>query len=137
MIELTDAVIFDADRPFRIPSIAGGAPVDVCPGFTGGVAFNDAGDRIFASDFCDGSLAEIAVDRSGDPTTAELADRFTLVDLQPVAAPIRPETLGLARAPGAVKVRPGVPGVDYAGPDVFVLVGEPEGMLCGIRIESP
>jgi hypothetical protein len=102
VIELTDAVIFDADHPFRIPSIAGGAPADVCPGFTGGVAFNDAGDRIFASDFCDGSLAGVAVDLGGDPTTAELRDRFALT-----------------------------------GPDVFVLVGEPEGMLCGIRVESP
>ncbi len=133
---LDSAVIFDAERPFRIPSIAGGAPSDVCPGFTAGVAFNHAGDLAFVSEFCDGSLTGVGVDLSGDPTSAELPDRFTLVDVQAIVAPIRTDTLGLARAPGAVRVRPGEPGVDFAGPDVFVLVGEPEGMLCGIRIES-
>jgi len=133
---LDSAVIFDADRPFRIPPLAGGAPPDVCPGFTAGVAFNHAGDRAFVSEFCDGSLAAVGVDLSGDPTSGDLPDRFTLVDVQGIVAPIRTDTLGLARAPGAVRVRPGQPGVDFAGPDVFVLVGEPEGMLCGIRVES-
>ncbi len=101
-----------------------------------GVSFNNAGDRLYATEFCDGSLASVGVDLSGFPTTAELAQRFELLDLQAVVSPIRTDTLGEARAPGAIRVRPGVPGVDFQGPDVFVLVGEPEGALCGIRIES-
>lgn len=136
-VVLDGAVIFDAEHPFRIPPLAAGAPPDLCPGFTGGVAFNHAGDRLYATEFCDGSLASIRVDLTGSPTTAALANRFDLVDLQAVVSPIRVETLGEARAPGAIAVRPGVPGFDFRGPDLFVLVGEPEGALCGIRIESP
>jgi len=33
-------------------------------------------------------------------------------------------------------VRPGIPGVDYSGPDVFFLAGLPEGAVCGIRMDS-
>jgi hypothetical protein len=51
-----------------------------------------------------------------------------------VVAPIG--TLGSARALGSISVRGGAPGVDYRGPDVFVTVGEPEGLLCGLRFES-
>ncbi len=135
-VVLDTAVIFDAEKPFRIPPLLGGAPPELCPGFTVGFAFNNAGDRLYATEFCDGSLASVGVDLSGSPTTAQLAQRFELLDLQAVVAPIRTDTLGDARAPGAIRVRPGVPGVDFQGPDVFVLVGEPEGALCGIRIES-
>ena len=34
-------------------------------------------------------------------------------------------------------VRPGEPGVDFQGPDVFFMVGDEEALLCGIDIESP
>jgi hypothetical protein len=32
--------------------------------------------------------------------------------------------------------RPGVPGIDYVSADVVALVGQPDGQICGIRIES-
>jgi hypothetical protein len=28
--------------------------------------------------------------------------------------------------------RPGEPGVDFTGPDLFFLVGDPEGLLCAV-----
>lgn len=133
---LAGAVIFDAAAPFAIPALAGGAPLASCPGFTVGAAFNAAGDLLFAADQCDGTLARITVDLTGAPPLPVPTARFALFDLLPVAAPLRPDTLGQPRAPGLVRVRCGRPGVDYTGPDVFVSISEPEGLLCAIRIES-
>jgi hypothetical protein len=49
---------------------------------------------------------------------------------------LRADTLGEARAPGRVAVRPGRPGIDFVGRDFFYLVGLPEGLLCSLGIES-
>ncbi len=134
-----DARIFHAGDPFVIPALAGGAPAGSCAGFSVGVAFNQAGDKAFATDFCDGTLAILAVDLSGAPAVPVPNDsaRFRLSSLQSVTAPVGADSLGLARALGSVRVRPGTPGVDYSGPDVFFSVGFPEGLLCGIRVDSP
>jgi len=129
-----EAVIFDADAPFRIPALADGAPPQSCPGETFGVSFDAAGRRVLASDFCDGTLAEVQVDLTGSPTTAQLRDRFLLLDLVSLVAPLREDTLGEPRAPGRVAVRPGRPGLDFQGPEVFFLVGQEEGLLCGISM---
>ena len=52
------------------------------------------------------------------------------------SAPFAPTpSPGEQSAPGFIAVRPGVPGVDYTSPDIFVLVGDP-GLVCGLRIES-
>ena len=136
VLDRDEAVLFDADEPFVLPARRNGAPPESCPGQTVGVAFNHAGDGIFATDFCDGTLTVVGTDVSGDPSTAELRERFLVFETLNVVAPIRPDTLGLPRGPGSVVVRPGVPGVDYTGPDVFVLVGQEEGSLCGLRVES-
>ena len=63
-----------------------------------------------------------------------LACRFVVLGQENVAAPLG--TAGERVAPGEVEVRPGEPGVDYSGPDVFFLLGQPEGLLCGVRIDS-
>lgn len=136
VLERDEAVLFDAAEPFVLPARRNGAPPESCPGQTAGVAFNDAGDRIFATDFCDGTLTVVGTDLVGDFSTVELRQRFLVLDTLDVVAPIRPDTLGQPRAPGAVAVRPGVPGVDFTGPDVFVLVGQEEGSLCGLRVQS-
>lgn len=130
-----DAVVFDADAPFRIPGRQGGAPAASCPGFTVGVAWNAAGDRIYASDFCDGTLAVVRVDLSGPPPAPVPPARFSFVDLAILTDPLRSDTHGRTRQPGTLEVRPGRPGVDFTGPDLFFLVGEP-GSLCGVSIES-
>ena len=36
----------------------------------------------------------------------------------------------------AVRVRPGVPGVDFDGPEVFLLASQPDSSVCGIHVES-
>ncbi len=129
-----EAVIFDAQLPFRIPGLSRGAPPESCPGETLGVAFDHRGERVYAGDFCDGTLASIAFDGSGQPDTAELRARFLLLELQPLVAPLRADTLGQPRGLGRIAVRPGVPGVDFQGPEVFFLVGQEEGLLCGISV---
>ena len=133
-----DAVIYDAASPLELPALPGGAPVATCPGYIVGVDFDAAGTRVFASDFCDGTLAIVGVDLSGNPPVPvpAVSTRFGVQQSLPIAAPLTTASLGLARAPGAVRVRAGRPGVDYSGPDVLFLVSLPEGQLCGVRIDS-
>ena len=133
---LDAAIIFDGTNPLELPALLGGAPAVSCPGQIEGVAFNAAGDAAYALDTCDGTVAAFDVDLSGAPSTAELRDRIVFSSLSPATAPVRIDTLGRLRRPSSLRVRPGVPGVDYAGPDVFFMLGEPEGFLCGVRIDS-
>jgi hypothetical protein len=128
-----DAVVFDAAAPFQIPARIDGAPPATCPGFTAGVAFDHSGRRLFASDFCDGTLAEIGVDLSGAGAAPLPASRFDFIALSPVTAALRSDTLGRPRGPSVLRARPGVPGRDFTGPELFVLVDQP-GLLCGIDV---
>ncbi len=127
-----DAVIFAAGAPFQIPARVDGAPPASCPGFTAGVAFDRAG-RLYASDFCDGTLARVDVDLAGAPPAPLPVGRFAFVELSAVTAALRSDTLGLPRKPSTVELRPGVPGVDFSGPELYLLVGEP-GLRCGIDL---
>jgi hypothetical protein len=131
-----DARIFDADHPLVLPDRADGAPPAECAGFTH-AAVNASGREIFATDFCDGTLTRIGVDLSGSPPVPVPRERFTVRRQESVFAAIRDDSLGLLRGPGTLRVRPGVPAVDYTGPDVFIVVGLPEAQLCGMRVESP
>ncbi len=133
-----DAVIFDAAAPLEVPALANGAPAATCPGYIVGADFDATGTEVFASDFCDGTLAIVGVDLSGNPPgpVPAVAARFRVLQTLPITAPLTAASLGLSRAPGAVRVRPGRPGVDYHGPDVLFLVSLPEGQLCGVRIDS-
>ena len=133
-----NAVIFDATTPLELPALANGAPAATCPGYVVGADFDATGTKIFASDFCDGTLAIVGVDVSGNPPVPVPAvpERFRVLQTLPITAPLDPASLGLSRAPGAVRVRPGRPGVDYHGPDVLFLASLPEGQLCGVRIDS-
>jgi len=132
-----NSVIFDGLTPFEIPALPAGAPAVTCPGQIESVAFNHAGDLALAIDSCDGSLALVDVDLVRAPGPPLPRDRFAFRSLLGVTAPIRPEAVGLPRLPSDLAVRPGVPGEDYTGPDVFFLVGREEGLLCGLHIESP
>jgi hypothetical protein len=126
-----DAVIFDTEAPFHIPARPDGAPAGSCPGFTAGVAWSHAGDRLFAGDYCDGTLGVVRVDLSGSPPVPVPAARFGFIELIALVEPLRADTLGRPRKLGSVETRPGAPGVDFSGPNLFFAVGEP-GLLCGI-----
>ncbi len=131
-------MIFDAAAPLELPALPNGAPAATCPGYVVGADFDATGTKVFASDFCDGTLAIVGVDLSGNPPVPVPAvpERFRVLRTLPITAPLSPASLGLSRAPGAVRVRPGRPGVDYHGPDVLFLASLPEGQLCGVRIDS-
>jgi len=131
-----DARIFDAGHPLVLPDRADGAPPAQCEGFTH-AAVDAAGREIFATDFCDGTLARVRVDLSGPPPVPVPADRFQAFRFDAHFAPLTGPSLGLVRGPSLVRVRSGMPGVDYGGPDVFVLLGLPDAQLCGVRVASP
>jgi hypothetical protein len=127
-----DARIFSADAPLTLPERLDRPSSPFCGGWTS-VATNERGTEAFATDYCDGTLSRIRFDLSGAPPIPFAQDRFQVIGqttpFEPTPSP------GEKTAPGFVSVRPGIPGVDYTSPDVFVLVGDP-GLLCGIRIES-
>ncbi len=125
-----DARIFDAAHPLEVDALANGAPAGSCDGFVVAAAFDHTGTRLFATEFCDGTIAVVDVDLSGAPPIPVPASRFRLLRVRPVTAPVGPAGLGEPRAPGPLAVRPGEPGVDFTGPDLFFLVGDPEGKLC-------
>ncbi len=141
-----DVRIFGASDPFLIPARADGPAASICPGWTH-TAVNAAGDRSFATDYCDGTLAIVDLQTPAaacGPLGAapqECCDEvplpqgcFSLERVDNVVAPFT-EFLKL-HAPGQIAVRAGRPGVDYTTPDVFFIVGLPEAQLCGVRIDS-
>ena len=128
-----DARIFDATHPLEVDALPDGAPAESCDGFVVAAAFDHSGARLFATEFCDGTIAVVDVDLSGSLPVPVPADRFTLLRVRPVTAPVGPAGLGEPRAPGPLAVRPGEPGVDFDGPDLFFLVGDPEGSLCVVE----
>lgn len=130
-----NAVIFDAAAPLELPARPNGAPLATCPGFVVGVDFDATGTKLFATDFCDGTLAIVGVDLASGAAPLP-PGRFRVLESIPITAPLGAASLGLARAPGALRVRPGRPGVDYRGPDVWFSLGLPEGALCGVRVDS-
>jgi hypothetical protein len=130
-----DARIFTAASPLVLPDRDGGPTDNQCTGLTS-VAVNYVGQRAFATDFCDGTLAVIEIDLVDLPPIPIPQDRFQAVRSENILAPLTADSLSMLRAPGDVMTRPGIPGVDYSGPDVFFLAGLPEGAVCGIRIDS-
>ena len=130
-----DARIFHADAPLVLPDRGDGPPDSQCEGFTH-AALNAAGTRILATDQCDGSLTLVELDLAGEPSLPVPGDRFRVLRSDPVTAALTPAGLGLKQAPGILRVRDGVPGVDYRGPDAFMLVGLPGASICALRVES-
>ncbi len=134
-VVLDEAVVFDADAPFRIPATPGGAPPESCPGWTEGAAFNHDGTRLYVTDYCDGTLTTIGVSLPDGREQSLSPAIFERLRVDPLVAPLREDTFGQARAPGALRARPGVPGVDYTGAELFSLINL-EGQLCSIVFEE-
>lgn len=131
----TDARIFDAANPLVLPQRPGGTVDASCPGFTSSTAFNDAGDRLFATEYCDGSIGVVSADVSSGPVPLP-GSRFTALHATPVGAPIGDTSSSALRAPTSLAVRPGVPGLDFTGADLFFLAGTPQGELCAVSSDA-
>jgi len=131
--ELPGAVVFDAAAPLVLPDRADGPAPQTCEGFTH-AAVNAAGSEVFATDFCDGTFTRVRMNLDAAAPVPWPRDRFAVASQ---ATPFAPsDAVGLLRAPGVVRVRPGEPGLDYDTPDVLVTAGQPDAQLCALRVES-
>lgn len=118
-----------------VPALPGGPSPAICPGSTSGIAFDRAGDRLYVSERCDGSLTTFAVALPAGGAGID-ASHFTPDSSLQLLASLAPQNFGAQRDPGALRVRPGVPGVDYPGPDLLFLSGQPSAQLCSLRVQS-
>lgn len=131
-----DARVFDAARPFALPKRADGPLDSVCATQTA-VALRDDNAFAVTTDACDGTLTRLRlalpVDRAQpiDPVGVLTVDRVL-----EITAPVLPSTLSDQRFPDRPRIRPGTPGIDFAGPDVSFLVGEPESAICSVRVDA-
>ncbi len=131
-----DARLYTADQPFVLADRPDGPPTSECATQTSVALAEDDGFGV-ASDFCDGTLAVLTVDlpssraTSLDPQTVLRVER-----VQNVAAPLVAESSDRLRAIDRVLIRPGVPGIDFDGPDVYFSAGLPEGAVCGSHVNA-
>lgn len=128
-----DARIFDADNPLVLPSRVDGPPLSQCPTITN-VAIDHSGALAFATDWCDGTLAVVELDLDEPFELPLQPERFRVQRSIDVLAPKVAEHLGDATSPSMIRVRPGRPGIDFTGPDVFFIANEPDGQFCGLEI---
>lgn len=123
------------DAPsLRIPAIGGGPPAETCAGTVVATAWASR-DRLLALEFCDGTVSSWQVNLRGNPAgnpTPFPPDRFSLRSVLRAVAPLVGAAQGSLQAPIGMVVRPGTPGLSFVGPDVYLLVGLPEGALCGL-----
>ena len=100
----------------------------MCAGLTH-VAAGGVLQRALATDFCDGTVTTLLIDAAGAPHPFP-ANRIQILGSNPTFAPNVPGSLTQLRAPGAIRMKQGEPGVDFLGPDTFVVAGLPEGAVC-------
>ena len=58
------------------------------------------------------------------------------IRVEEIRFPKDPLRNGLNTSPSMIQVRPGTPGLDYSGPDVFFIGNEEDAELCAVRVES-
>ena len=123
------------DAPsLSIPAIGGGPPPETCAGTVVATAWA-SDDRLLALEFCDGTVSSWKVDLRGNPggsTSPFPPDRFSLRTVLRAVAPLVGAAPGQLHAPLGMVVRPAGLGLAFGDPDVFLLVGLPEGALCGL-----
>ncbi len=129
-----DARIFHAGAPLALPRRADGPPEVLCRTRVN-VGANAAGDRVYATDWCDGSLSTVRIDWTQPLERPVSPARFRVAERLDWFAPKWPANFGQPSAPSGPLTRPGRPGVDFDGPDLFFLINEPEGQLCAARVE--
>ena len=144
--QFSDARIFDAEHPFEIPDRQDGPHPILCEGWTF-VAINEAGESAYVLEQCDGTLTqvnlldpELSCEAAGG--SGVCCDRvplprscFSLGAIQNLTEPFNTVT-PFDHAPSQIGIRPGEPGIDYTGPDVFYAVDLPDGKLCPLYIDS-
>jgi hypothetical protein len=101
------------------------------------VTWSHDATEVLATDYCDGDVSRVRVDLAGPPPVPVPRERFQPSGVESAFAPLTADSLGLERGPAQLRVRPGVPGADYSGPDVFVSISLPKAQLCALRVAAP
>ncbi len=123
--QLVDKVL--AGTQIEAPIVATDAPA-FDEDFVVQVAVNHDGTRAYATAFNSGILAVFELSTERNPDGSLVPSPKRPLSLLQVTDPMPTQN---EAGPGPVAVRPGVPGVDYQGPDVFLLTGTPVGELRG------
>ena len=93
------------------------------------VAVSSDGTRAYASGYNSGTLSVLELeqeDRKPSPKRPLL-----ILPLTPPLDPGDPTQQDVG--PGPLAVRPGIPGTDFSGPDLFVLIGLPTGKMFSVQ----
>ena len=131
-----DARVFSATTPFRLPKRTDGAPESVCATQTS-VSLSVDADWGVTSDFCDGTVSLLGLRLPASRTTPLDPEAILRVErVQKVAFPLVAESFDRTRAIDRILIRPGRPGIDFSGPDVYFSAGLEVGAVCGTHINA-
>ena len=121
---LDGAVLAGPDNPIVV-----GLSEEEVHDFIVQVGVNWNGTRAYATGSDSGTLSILEVE-----TRESVASPKTPVQVLALTPPLDPQTPPLGEVmPGPLAVRPGRPGSDYAGPDLFVLTGRETGKMLSIQ----
>jgi hypothetical protein len=108
-------------------------PAGGCRGSISGMSISDDLSEIYAVDYCDGTLTVVEADTDGTLHEIRQIELTAPANEPPPAPGADPGDVTL-KIPGRIAVRPGTPGVSFEGSDLFVLVSQPEGLVCAQEV---
>lgn len=122
--QLEEAVLAGKEAPIVV-----GLGVGTVHDFIVQVRLNWDGTRAYATGYNSGTVSILEVETRQGVASPKSAER--VLALTPPLDPLAPtlEEVG----PGPLAVRQGRPGIDYQGPDLFVLTGMPAGKMLSIQ----
>jgi hypothetical protein len=122
--QLGDAVLAGPEDPIVV-----GASEEEAHDFIVQVGLNWNGTRAYATGSNSGTLSILEIE-----TREGVASPKTPLQVLALTPPLDPEDPPLEEVmPGPLAVRPGRPGIDYGGPDLFVLTGLETGKMLSIQ----
>ena len=95
------------------------------------MAISDDQSEVYAVDYCDGTLTVVGVASDGTLSEIRQIELTAPID-EPAPAP--GSEVEIIKGPGRIAVRPGTPGTSFVGSDLFVLVSQPEGLVCAQEV---
>ncbi len=122
--QLGDAVLAGPDDPIVV-----GSSREKVNDFIVQVGLDWSGTRAYATGSNSGTLSILEVE-----TEDGVASPKAALQVSALTPPLDPHNAPLDEVmPGPLAVRPGRPGVDYTGPDLFVLTGAPTGKMLSLH----
>jgi len=124
---LESAVLAGPQDPIRVGQ-AGVAGVETND-FVVQVAVSSDGTRAYASGYNSGTLSVLEVEQ--EPGSPSPKRPLLVLSLTPPLS--ADDTTQEDAGPGPLAVRPGIPGTDFSGPDLFVLIGLYTGKMFSVQ----